>query len=115
MTQTLTTRFGPIKDIEIVRSRACAFAEFHSLDNAKRAIIASLPVSQGGEGGLRIDVGGEAGQIRIVVETKKERGDRPPPRPRGGAPGNGDARGGFRGGRGGGRGGRGGGQQQAAK
>lgn len=58
-----------------------------------------------------IDAGGDVGQVRISVETKKERGDRPPTRPRGGAPPvNGDGRGspggGFRGrGRGGGRGG----------
>ena len=62
-----------------------------------------------------IDVGGEVGQVRITVETKKERGDRPISRPRGGAPpANGDGRGSsgsggggsFRG-RGGGRAGRG--------
>jgi hypothetical protein len=41
-----------------------------------------------------IDVGGEVGQVRITVETKKERGDRPVSRPRGGAPQvNGDGRG----------------------
>lgn len=97
---TLTSRFGPIKDhAEIVRSKACAFLEFQSVDSAKRAIIASLPVGQGGEGGININVGGEVGIMRIIVETKKERGDRPPSRPRGGPPvnGGGDARGGFRG------------------
>jgi len=107
LSSTLTTRFGPIKDVEIVRNKACAFLEFVNLDSAKRAIVASLPMGQGGEGGIRIDVG-EAGQARINVETKKERADRPAPRPRGGAP-NGDQRGGYRGrgGPGGGRGGRG--------
>lgn len=94
-----------------MRSKACAFLEFVNLDSAKRAIIASLPQGQGGEGGIWLDVGGEAGQVRISVETKKERGDRPPSRPRGGAPpvNGGDGRGGsgFRGGRGAGRGGRG--------
>lgn len=100
LTTTLTSRFGPIKDhAEIVRSKACAFLEFQTVDSAKRAIVASLPVGQGGEGGININVGGEAGNVRIVVETRKERGDRPPSRPRGGAPvnGGGDARGGFRG------------------
>jgi len=100
LTAVLTQRFGPIKDqAEIVRSKACAFLEFQSLDAAKRAIIACLPVGQGGEGGVRIDVGGEVGSIRILVETRKERGDRPVSRPRGGAPvnGGGDARGAFRG------------------
>ncbi|KAF8965032.1 hypothetical protein BDZ97DRAFT_1813306 [Flammula alnicola] len=112
---TLTQRFGPIKELEIVRSKACAFIEFQSIDSAKRAIVASLTQHQGGEGGVWIDVGGEVGQLKISVETKKERGERPVSRPRGGAPPavNGDGRGapgggGFRGARGAGRGGRGG-------
>jgi RNA recognition motif. (a.k.a. RRM, RBD, or RNP domain) len=112
LTNVLTQRFGPIKDqAEIVRSKACAFLEFHSLDAAKRAIIACLPVGQGGEGGVRIEVGGEVGSLRIIVETRKERGDRPVSRPRGGAPvnGTGESRGGFRG-RGGAGGGGGGGR-----
>lgn len=107
----LTQRFGPIKDLEIVRAKACAFLEFSNLDSAKRAITASLSQNQGGEGGVWIDVGGEVGQVRISVETRKERGERPIGRPRGGAPVvNGENRGGgggFRG-RGAGRGGRGG-------
>lgn len=110
LSTVLAQRFGPIKDLEIVRSRACAFLEFNSLDSAKRAIIASLSQNQGGEGGVWIEVGGDIGQLRIVVETKKERGDRDRPvsRPRGGAPPvNGEARGGGGGG-GGYRGGRGG-------
>jgi hypothetical protein len=81
--QLLTTRFGPIKECEIVRNKACAFLEFKSIESAKKAIIASLPVQQGGEGGLKLDeekYGGQ--QQRIVVETRKERGDRPQPRPR---------------------------------
>ncbi|KDR80031.1 hypothetical protein GALMADRAFT_208255 [Galerina marginata CBS 339.88] len=111
---TLTQRFGPIKELEIVRAKACAFLEFASVDSARRAITASLGHGQGGEGGVWVDVGGEVGQLRLSVETKKERGERPPSRPRGGAPpvagnGHGDGRGapggGFRGR--GGRGGRG--------
>ena len=101
LSQTLSQRFGPVKDVEIVRSKACAFLEFLSLEAAKKAIITSLPQNQGGEGGVRIDVGGDAGQVRIFVETRKERGERPQSRPRGGGPLNGEARGGFRGGRGG--------------
>lgn len=100
---TLTTRFGPIKELDIVRNKACAFLEFTTLDAARRAIVASLPTPQGGEGGIRIDVGGDA-PVRISVETRKERGERPPPR---GGPVNGErGRGGFRGrgGPGGGRG-----------
>ncbi|KAI8976619.1 hypothetical protein BD414DRAFT_496024 [Trametes punicea] len=93
---TLTARFGPIKELEIVRNKACAFIEFQQLEAAKRAIIASLPHAQGGEGGIRIETDGGAGQARITVETRKERGERPGQR--GGAPINGDrGRGGFRG------------------
>jgi hypothetical protein len=111
----LTGRFGPIKDLDIVRSKACAFLEFTSVDAARRAIVASLPTPQGGEGGIRVDIG-EGQQMRIMVETRKERGERPISRPRGGPPVNGDMRGGggggggFHRGRGGqGRGGGGGG------
>lgn len=87
--QTLTQRFGPIKELEIVRSKACAFLEFANVDSARRAIIASLSHNQGGEGGVWVD-GGEAGQVRISVETKKERGERPGNvRGRGAAPGQG--------------------------
>ncbi|KAJ7682998.1 hypothetical protein B0H17DRAFT_1160995 [Mycena rosella] len=107
LTAHLNTHFGPMKDLEIVRSKACAFFEFINLDAARRAIVASLPQTQGGEGGVWIDCG-EAGSLRISIETRKERGDRPVSRPRGGAPmgegrGGGEGRGrgeGFRGGRG---------------
>lgn len=98
---TLTSRFGPIKDLDLVRNKACAFLEFSSVDAARRAIVASLPTSQGGEGGIRIDVG-DGQQMRITIETRKERGERPPSRPRGGAPVNSDMRGGSFRGRGGG-------------
>ena len=106
---TLVSRYGTIKDLDLVRNKACAFLEFTSADSARRAIIASLPTSQGGEGGIRIDLG-DGQHARITVETRKERSERPVSRPRGGAPVNGDIRGGgFRGGRGGGPG-RGGGR-----
>jgi hypothetical protein len=81
--QILTTRFGPIKECEIVRSKACAFLEFKSVDSAKKAIIASLQINAGGEGGIRLDEEKYGSPARIIVETKKERGDRPAPRPRG--------------------------------
>lgn len=84
MTQHLNTRFGPTKEVDIVRSKACAFVEFVSLEAARKAIIASLPQAQGGEGGVWIDT--SEGSLRITIETKKERGDRPVSRPRGGAP-----------------------------
>ena len=96
---TLELLFGPV-DLDIVRGKACAFGEFATLEAAKRAIVHSLHPAQGGEGGIKIDTGSDSAPVRINVETKKERGERPPPR------------GGFRGGRGGGgnmRGGRGGG------
>ncbi|KAH9855374.1 hypothetical protein C2E23DRAFT_724549 [Lenzites betulinus] len=93
---TLAARFGPVKELEIVRSKVCAFLEFTQLEAAKRAIVASLPIPQGGEGGVRIETDGGAGQARVYVETRKERSERPGPR--GGAPINGDrGRGGFRG------------------
>lgn len=106
MTDLLTTRFGPVKELEIVRSKACAFLEFETADAARRAILASLPVAQGGEGGIRITDGeanhGRDNAPRITVEPRKDRADRIPSRPRGGGP-NGEMRGGFRGGpRGGG-------------
>ena len=98
----LTARFGAIKELEVVRAKACAFLEFVTVDSARRAILASLPVNLGGEGGIRIgeDTGSERAP-RITVEMRKERGDRPmsgrPPRGT-------EQRGSFRGGRGGGRG-----------
>ncbi|KZT04464.1 uncharacterized protein LAESUDRAFT_727935 [Laetiporus sulphureus 93-53] len=91
--KTLVERFGPIKELEILRSKACAFLEFTNLEAARRAIVASLPPSAGGEGGVRIE--GVDGNARILVETRKERGERPPPR---GPPMNGErGRGGYRG------------------
>ena len=99
------TRFGTIKELEIVRSKACAFLEFEKVESAKRAITTSLPHGQGGQGGVKID----DGNLRIFFETKKERSERPMSRPRGGGPGQGvnggnDGRGGYRGGNRGGRG-----------
>lgn len=96
----LTTRFGPTKEFEVVRSKACAFVEFTSLDAARKAIVASLPQSMGGEGGVRIDTGN--GVVRISVETRKERGERPPAgRGRGGGGQGGGPQGGSGGERGG--------------
>lgn len=92
---SLTQRFGPIKDVEIVRSKACAFLEFATLEAARRAIVASLAPNIGGEGGIRVGEAPDGHPLRIYVETRKERGERPPPR---GPPVNGDrGRGSFRG------------------
>ncbi|KAF5345899.1 hypothetical protein D9758_011441 [Tetrapyrgos nigripes] len=108
--KTALSRFGPVKSVEIVRNKACAFAEFQNAEAAKRAIIASLSVNAGGEGGLKVEA--EGGTQRVIVETKRERGDRPVNnRGRGGPPFNegrgasgGDRGSGFRGARGGGTG-----------
>jgi len=113
--EVLAARFGPIKELEVIRSKACAFLEFQSVDSARRAILASLPNNLGGEGGIRIgdDTTTERAP-RITVEMRKERGDRPMPGrpPRTGGP---EQRGSFRGrGRGRGDGPR-GGAPQAAK
>ncbi|KAF8504407.1 hypothetical protein F5888DRAFT_1655479 [Russula emetica] len=83
MRNALVSQFGPIKNLDLVRKKACAFLEFSNVDAARRAIVASLPASQGGEGGIRIDVG-DGQQVRITVETRKKRGGRPVSRPRGG-------------------------------
>lgn len=83
LVQILTQQFGPIKEYEIVRSKACAFLEFKSLEAAKKAIVASLPSSQGGDGGIKLDEKEFGTPARLNVEIRKERGDRPPPRPRG--------------------------------
>ncbi|KIP12122.1 hypothetical protein PHLGIDRAFT_124304 [Phlebiopsis gigantea 11061_1 CR5-6] len=105
--RTALGRFGTIKDLDIVRSKACAFFEYTTLDSARRAIAASLPPHQGGEGGIRI--GDDPNAHRIFIDVRKERGERPTPR---NAPVNGDrGRGGFRG-RGGASRGRGGAQQK---
>ncbi|KWU43027.1 NTF2-domain-containing protein, partial [Rhodotorula sp. JG-1b] len=51
---TLTTRFGPLKELDIVRSKACAFIEFEKLDHARKAIQVSMRPSEGGEGAIFI-------------------------------------------------------------
>lgn len=102
------SKFGTITELDAHKERACAFVEYSTVDAARRAIIASLNHNQGGEGGVKVDCGPEHGKIRISVEVRKERGDRPPPRQhahsnsRGGQPnqtggGGNNERGGFRG------------------
>ncbi|KAK8869873.1 hypothetical protein IAR55_000441 [Kwoniella newhampshirensis] len=68
-------RFGEVKKVEIVKSKACAFVEFVRVESARKAIIASLPANQGGEDGVKIGGG------RLNFETRKEKDER---RPKGG-------------------------------
>lgn len=97
--KTALQRYGTLKHVEIVRHKACAFAEFTSVDAAKRAIVASLTTNAGGEGGVKVEVAGAA-PVKITVETKKERGDRPVSNRGRGGPPFGDGRGGGAGGSG---------------
>ncbi|WVQ70165.1 uncharacterized protein L199_008390 [Kwoniella botswanensis] len=66
------SRFGDVKKVEIVKSKACAFVEFYKVESARKAIIASLPSAQGGEDGIKID--GSSGKINF--ETRKEKDER---------------------------------------
>ncbi|KAG9032675.1 hypothetical protein FRB95_001103 [Tulasnella sp. JGI-2019a] len=122
--ETLVSRFGPVKELEIVRSKACAFLEFASPEAARKAIQISLPIPQGGEGGIRLEgkPGPNGMPPRVIVETRKERGERPiSTRGRGGPGGEGRSgtpvggasagEGGRSGQQGGGRGGRGSGSR----
>jgi hypothetical protein len=88
--KTLTARFGPINNLHIARSKACAFLEFSSVDAARKAIQVSQRQEFGGEGGIQVN--GEW----IHLEKKKDGAERPPPTNRG------RGAGGDRGGRGGG-------------
>ncbi|GAA6021089.1 hypothetical protein JCM10207_003359 [Rhodosporidiobolus poonsookiae] len=72
----LTSRFGPLKELDIVRSKACAFIEFEKLHDARRAIQASLRPSDGGDGGIYIDVG-LSQPARINVVERKPHDQRP--------------------------------------
>lgn len=71
----IASRFGEVAKVEIVKSKACAFVEFAKVENARRAIVASLTVQQGGEGGVK------AGEGKLNFETRKEKDER---RPKGG-------------------------------
>ncbi|ORY92429.1 hypothetical protein BCR35DRAFT_348827 [Leucosporidium creatinivorum] len=88
----LTSRFGPIREFDIIRSKACAFIEFERVDSARRAIQASMRPSEGGEGGIVVVPGS-----MIHVVERKNPGDRPASRPRGGGAAGDDRSGGGRG------------------
>lgn len=53
--RTLEENFGPIKELDIIRSKACAFLEFKSVESARRAIHHCAPHSVGGQGGIECD------------------------------------------------------------
>lgn len=74
--RVFSTRFGPIRELDVIRSKACAFVEFERVDSARRAIQASLRPQEGGEGGVPLG----QGNIVHLVERKKP-GERPAPRP----------------------------------
>lgn len=98
--EAVTSRFGPFKELEIVRTKACAFIEFENIESARLAITASLPPAQGGDGGVRIDTE-DGGNTRIFIETRRPRGGGVMNRPRRGIGqgigGDNDGRGGYRG------------------
>ena len=99
--ENLLSKYGKIKSKEFVRNRAIAFFEFEDVESARAAIIDSGNVGNGGNGGIFF-YPPNSDRLRIVVDLKREKGDkeRPPARPRqGGIPNQPSSeRGGFRGG-----------------
>ncbi|PWN40916.1 hypothetical protein IE81DRAFT_304464, partial [Ceraceosorus guamensis] len=75
----LEKQFGPMRECQIIPSRACAFGEFVSAEQARRAIAMSVRVSEGGQGGVPVGNNGWT----VTVEEKRKVGDRPPPTNRG--------------------------------
>jgi hypothetical protein len=94
----LEAQFGPMKECQVIAAKGCAFAEFGSDEATKKAIQMSLPISQGGEGGVKVNPNG---WMVIVEEKIRSQGNAARGARGGGASMN-------RGGRGGGRGGPGG-------
>ncbi|CAH7686921.1 hypothetical protein BY996DRAFT_7011490 [Phakopsora pachyrhizi] len=73
--EQLVKKFGPIKELDIVRSKACGFLEFEKIDSAKKAIQMSLPFNSGGKGGIPVTASnGE--ELTISVESKRQPGER---------------------------------------
>ncbi|KAI7958857.1 hypothetical protein MJO28_002648 [Puccinia striiformis f. sp. tritici] len=109
--EQLVKKFGPIKELDIVRNKACGFLEFERIDSAKKAIQMSMPFNMGGKGGIPIVL--SSGEEYVInVESKRQPGERGRPVDAGPKRGFGGDRGGRPGsnnfGPGGGRGGRGG-------
>ena len=69
----LITRFGAVKDVEILTLKACAFAEFEKIEDARSAISASLSTDQGGNGYVNLEIDSDR-IIRVSIESKRERG-----------------------------------------
>lgn len=67
----LQAKFGLIRDIDLVRAKACAFVQFDKIESAKKAIIASHSKDQGGEGGVKI--GGQTVQLESRREKTKNK------------------------------------------
>ncbi|GAA6061827.1 hypothetical protein JCM10212_001133 [Sporobolomyces blumeae] len=84
--EVLTTRFGPLKELDIIRSKACAFIEFVQLNDARKAIQVSLRHNEGGENGITFETP-SGDKARINVVERKPHNERPPARPRGAAAG----------------------------
>lgn len=63
----LQAKFGLIRDVDVVRTKACAFVQFDKIESAKKAIIASHSKDQGGEGGIKI------GNQTVMLESRREK------------------------------------------
>ena len=50
----LQERFGTVKELDLIRGKACAFLEFASVESAREAIRVSQSQREGGEGGIPI-------------------------------------------------------------
>ncbi|OAV99703.1 hypothetical protein PTTG_00511 [Puccinia triticina 1-1 BBBD Race 1] len=73
--EQLLKRFGPIKELDIVRNKACGFLEFERIDSAKKAIQMSMPFNMGGKGGIPIVL--PSGEEYVInVESKRQPGER---------------------------------------
>lgn len=71
----LVKKFGPIKELDIVRNKACGFLEFERIESAKKAIQMSMPFNMGGKGGIPI-VLASGEEYVINVESKRQPGER---------------------------------------
>lgn len=106
----LEALFGPMKECQLLPSKGCAFGEFVSAESAKKAMQMSQPVSQGGQGGVKVGTNGWT--VQVLEKRKQIDRQQAGGAPRGGGPSRGGGpqvnRGGARGGGGGGGAGRGG-------